>query len=203
MKANARPEIPTLMLIIIGSILASSPSPCFCLTFSDMNMSLRSTIHRYESPFFTSSDGNQRTPSALIILNTPIINLSQDRDGSNEGNDDVALSGVLGVLWKASSYRVCADGGANRLYDATVAIMNRKEEEGVVGVNDAVSNINCNPDFLPDLITGDLDSLRSDVRMYYESKGVPVIRVQDQDYHDLDVSMHMLMIDFLSQLIVV
>jgi hypothetical protein len=106
-------------------------------------MSLRSTIHRYESPFFTSSDGNQRPPSALIILNTPIINLYRD----NEGNDECDLSGVLGVLWKASSYRVCADGGANRLYDATVAIMTRKEKEGVVGVNYAVSNNNCNPDY--------------------------------------------------------
>jgi hypothetical protein len=203
---------------IIGSIFAASiganpfTSSYNCLTFSfpwhilpshnavsdRQLMSLQSTIHRYESPFFTSNDGNHHSPSsALIILNTPIINLSQDRDGhtANEGNDDGDLSGVLGVLWKASSYRVCADGGANRLYDATVAIMTRKEDRGV-GINDAVSN-NCNPDFLPDLITGDLDSLRSDVRMYYETKGVPVIRVQDQNYHDLDVRMYSLMIQFL------
>ena len=32
-----------------------------------------------------------------------------------------------------------------------------------------------------------VDSLRRDVRQYYESKGVEIIRVEDQDYHDLDV----------------
>jgi thiamine pyrophosphokinase len=42
--------------------------------------------------------------------------------------------------------------------------------------------------FLPDLITGDLDSLLPHVREFYEGRGVPVVQIIDQDYHDLDVS---------------
>eukprot|EP00571_Detonula_confervacea_P005630 CAMPEP_0172322624 /NCGR_PEP_ID=MMETSP1058-20130122/46431_1 /TAXON_ID=83371 /ORGANISM="Detonula confervacea, Strain CCMP 353" /LENGTH=315 /DNA_ID=CAMNT_0013038415 /DNA_START=146 /DNA_END=1093 /DNA_ORIENTATION=+ len=122
-------------------------------------------VYHYESPFFPSSSGDRSTPSALILLNTPIKSRG---DTINDGK----LSGVIGVLWETSSYRICADGGANRLYDATVAI--HEDESGY---------------FLPDLITGDLDSLRSDVKKYYETKGVSVVRVEDQNFHDLDKSL--------------
>jgi thiamine pyrophosphokinase len=37
---------------------------------------------------------------------------------------------------------------------------------------------------LPDMIHGDLDSLRDDVRDYYEARGVPVLR--DRDQHSTD-----------------
>ena len=119
--------------------------------------------HRYDSPFFPNEPDHVQAPAALIILNTPITS-------SNPALDD--LSGALGVLWKASSYRVCADGGANRLFEATVQDASR------------VSNT----EYLPDLITGDLDSLFPHVREHYEKKTVPIVRVEDQDYHDLDVS---------------
>ena len=124
----------------------------------------QSMIHRYDSPFFPISSDGQRIPSALIILNTPI----------KSSYDNGRLSGVLGKLWDASSYRICADGGANRLYDATVAIQGMRSETD-------------SSNYLPDLITGDLDSLRSDVHQYYEAKGVSIIRVEDQNFHDLDV----------------
>ena len=75
-------------------------------------------IHRYESPFFSAAKGST-PPSALVILNTPIKSLS-----------DGKLSGVLGKLWEASSYRICADGGANRLYDATVSTTTSIQQEG-------------------------------------------------------------------------
>jgi hypothetical protein len=119
-------------------------------------------VYRYDSPFFPD---DQRWPSALIILNTPI----------KSKNENGTLSGVLGALWEASSYRICADGGANRLYDATVA---RTGSEAPIGT----------ADYFPHLITGDLDSLRPDVRRYYEGRGVSIVRVEDQNFHDLDVS---------------
>ena len=39
--------------------------------------------------------------------------------------------------------------------------------------------------YQPDLIKGDLDSLRPDVRAFYETLGVPVIRDRDQNSTDL------------------
>eukprot|EP00980_Cylindrotheca_fusiformis_P007335 scaffold1525_cov142-Cylindrotheca_fusiformis.AAC.135 len=49
-------------------------------------------------------------------------------------------------LWALSSYHVCADGGANRLYDATYPSL----------------------EYIPELIRGDLDSIKPDVQTYYQ-----------------------------------
>ncbi|KAF8656841.1 hypothetical protein AX16_002389 [Volvariella volvacea WC 439] len=71
---------------------------------------------------------------------------------------------LLQRVWNSSEWHCCADGGANRLYD----ILGPLREQ-----------------YLPDLIKGDLDSLRNDVRDYYTSKGVPVVQDHDQDSTDL------------------
>ncbi|ORY69288.1 Thiamin pyrophosphokinase [Leucosporidium creatinivorum] len=78
-------------------------------------------------------------------------------------NTPLAHDQLFRQIWAAASVRYCADGGANRLYD-------RFEDEAT---------------FLPDLIKGDLDSLKPHVRAYYESKNVPVIHDPDQDSTDL------------------
>eukprot|EP00956_Cyclotella_meneghiniana_P030917 scaffold79547_cov23-Cyclotella_meneghiniana.AAC.1 len=129
-------------------------------------------VHRYDSPFSPNDEcsSNTTTHAALIILNTPIVN-------SGPGKDQ--LSGALSILWRKSCYRICADGGANRLYQATVVSDN----------DDTTATTTCK-EYLPDLITGDLDSLLPHVREYYEDRGVPIVRVEDQDYHDLDVSVY-------------
>ncbi|KAF7312319.1 TPK-B1-binding domain-containing protein [Mycena indigotica] len=67
-------------------------------------------------------------------------------------------------VWNSSQWRCCADGGANRLFDIL-------GEERVF--------------YLPQLIKGDLDSLRPDVRKFYASKGVPIVGDPDQDSTDL------------------
>ncbi|KAF9902177.1 hypothetical protein EC991_005223 [Linnemannia zychae] len=83
---------------------------------------------------------------ALIILNQPIlINRT-----------------LFNNVWKNATYRFCADGGANRLYD----LLKTDEERAK---------------FLPDRIRGDLDSLRDSVKEYYEAQGVAVECVDD-DY---------------------
>lgn len=70
--------------------------------------------------------------------------------------------------------RVCADGGANRLFDQVPLLFPDRDPETV------------RQEYLPDLITGDLDSIRDDVRQYYESCGVRVIDLShDQDSTDL------------------
>ena len=69
-------------------------------------------------------------------------------------------------LWRQSSLRLCADGAANRLHDSF----------------DEVARAS----MLPDLIAGDLDSLRGDVADYYSRSGVLVEGDRDQDTHDFE-----------------
>lgn len=52
------------------------------------------------------------------------------------------------AMWNNCNLKICADGGANRLYDSLTA-----EERGV---------------YVPQYIVGDLDSLRSDVSEFYQ-----------------------------------
>ncbi|KAJ7475797.1 thiamine pyrophosphokinase Thi80 [Mycena latifolia] len=68
-------------------------------------------------------------------------------------------------LWHSSQWHCCADGGANRLFDVAGAAQRTL--------------------FLPDLIKGDLDSIRNDVKDFYISHGVPVVEDPDQDSTDL------------------
>ena len=68
---------------------------------------------------------------------------------------------LLERLWAASSFRVCADGGANRLFD-------------LLGES-----------HVPDAIVGDLDSARAAVLAAYGAAGAAVTRVEDQDANDL------------------
>lgn len=79
------------------------------------------------------SDGDSGV--ALIILHSPI----SDHEGFRQ-------------LYRHASFRLCADGGANRLYDA----------------------FGTGSDVLPDLIHGDLDSLDDAVREAYEKLRVQV-----------------------------
>mmetsp|Transcript_2333 Transcript_2333/g.5399 ORF Transcript_2333/g.5399 Transcript_2333/m.5399 type:complete len:422 (-) Transcript_2333:986-2251(-) len=156
-----------------------------------------SMIYRYNSPFFPISssstttttttngdNGQQRTPSslsALIILNTP-IKCTINKNGK--------LSGVLGALWETSSYRICADGGANRLYDATTTITNTHNQIASVDSSSSSPSSSSSTNlYLPNVITGDLDSVRPDVLRYYEERGVSIVRVEDQNFHDLDKSL--------------
>ncbi|KAJ5908089.1 hypothetical protein N7495_000771 [Penicillium taxi] len=68
---------------------------------------------------------------------------------------------AVGVLSEYASYIICADGGANRLHD-----MLKKEGK--------------ESSELPDIIIGDLDSIRPDVYRHYENLGVTLLRDPDQ-----------------------
>ncbi|KAL6160812.1 thiamine pyrophosphokinase [Exserohilum turcicum] len=98
------------------------------------------------------------TPPGLLILNQPIAHFT-----------------AFSHLWKHSAYRVCADGGANRLFDMFQGDLEEQRER-----------------YLPDIVHGDLDSLRDDVRDYYQSQGVLVSRDGDQDSTDFGKCMQKL-----------
>ncbi|GAA5922463.1 thiamine diphosphokinase [Sporobolomyces koalae] len=111
--------------------------------------------------FLTRSETEPST--ALVILNTPLPPQSLFRR-----------------MWKTARVRYCADGGANRLYDRFV------KGKGKLDSDDAWTDDDANElNWLPDLVLGDLDSLRDDVREYYEQKGVEVRRDRDEFSTDL------------------
>ncbi|KAL5115127.1 thiamine pyrophosphokinase [Pleosporales sp. CAS-2024a] len=87
-------------------------------------------------------------------------------------NQPIAHLDVFVRLWKHTEYRTCADGGANRLFDLFDGDMAMQREQ-----------------YLPNIIHGDLDSLRDDVRAYYASHGVEVSQDHDQDSTDFGKTM--------------
>lgn len=62
----------------------------------------------------------------------------------------------------AATLRVCADGGANRLYDELPAMLLGQSADAVRSA------------YLPTAIQGDMDSIRPDVLDFYRQRGVPV-----------------------------
>mmetsp|Transcript_21152 Transcript_21152/g.29622 ORF Transcript_21152/g.29622 Transcript_21152/m.29622 type:complete len:412 (-) Transcript_21152:111-1346(-) len=133
------------------------------------------TLNDEEKHTSDSTNGNNdnisisKTNTAMIILNSPI----QNPPGL-----------VFQTLWGASSFHVCADGGANRLYEATV-----KDDECDVPKSSNKELLPTSDPYIPDLIKGDLDSLRPDVETYYKRKGCAIKRDTDQDTNDLDKAM--------------
>lgn len=79
---------------------------------------------------------------------------------------------LLPRLWQRCVLKVCADGGANRLFYEQCA-------------QDRVNHA-------PDAIVGDLDSVEDDVADYYRLLGAATVRDPDQDCNDLDKSLRWL-----------
>ena len=115
---------------------------------------------RLNSPLLprTSSDGST---TAMVILNTPIAK---------------PPSTLFEKLWESSTFHICADGGANRLYEATKDIPTGNDND----------DDNHNNPYIPNAIRGDLDSLQPHVREYYASKHVIIEKDPCQDNNDLD-----------------
>lgn len=78
------------------------------------------------------------------------------------------------LLWKHAQLRVCADGGANRLYDDLPALFPHEDASFVRNR------------FKPDVIKGDLDSIRAEVLEFYKQMGTKIVdESHDQDTTDL------------------
>ncbi|CAM6099816.1 unnamed protein product [Calypogeia fissa] len=83
------------------------------------------------------------------------------------------------TLWQQVRLRVCADGGANRLFDELPKFLPHEDEESV------------RHRYKPDVIIGDLDSLRPDVREFYSKLGTTVVdQSYDQETTDLEKSIN-------------
>ena len=96
---------------------------------------------------------------------------SHFNSSSQSGFGMVLLNSPLGELfspaWSAATCRICADGGANRLYD------NYTSDE------DRITN-------RPLAIVGDLDSVRPDVLKFYAAHGVDCVRISDDSKPDAE-----------------
>lgn len=90
------------------------------------------------------------------------------------------LPSISPIIWQHASIHICADGGANRLYDEMPQFL-------------PGHHYDTRTHHLPQLICGDLDSLRPDVERYYSRCGVEIIdQSSDQDSTDFEKCIKML-----------
>ncbi|KAH7464796.1 hypothetical protein PRIC1_005594 [Phytophthora ramorum] len=127
----------------------------------------QSSINRPDLPTQLHSSAFWSNPKAVPRLAVLLLNAAHA--SWRVKKDGVGLQGseLFWNLWSNAQLTVCADGGANRLYDRSVAL----EAQDLVA---------------PNYIKGDLDSLRDDVREFFSAKGTTVLRDPDQNTNDLD-----------------
>ncbi|KAK7259343.1 hypothetical protein RIF29_24947 [Crotalaria pallida] len=78
------------------------------------------------------------------------------------------------LLWDHAKVRVCADGGANRVYDEMPLLFPTQDLSFV------------RSRYKPDVIKGDMDSIRTEVLDFYSEMGTKIIdESHDQDTTDL------------------
>ena len=123
--------------------------------------------------------------SALIILNWELP-FGLDTTSSDQKNNDYERKNNNMVntwrLIQKASVCVCADGGANRLYDQIPLCFPDEDADEV------------RKRYLPHIIAGDLDSVRGEVKEYYSRHGVEIVDLShDQDTTDLMKCIDLLM----------
>uniref|UniRef100_A0A452YYI3 Thiamine pyrophosphokinase n=3 Tax=Aegilops tauschii subsp. strangulata TaxID=200361 RepID=A0A452YYI3_AEGTS len=78
------------------------------------------------------------------------------------------------LLWDRAQVRVCADGGANRVFDGMPELLPGHARDDV------------RSRYKPDVIKGDMDSVRPEVKEYYSNLGTKIAdQSHDQDTTDL------------------
>ncbi|CCH60699.1 hypothetical protein TBLA_0D01920 [Henningerozyma blattae CBS 6284] len=101
-------------------------------------------------------------------------------------NQEIDVPEIFLNLWSYYDIKVCADGGANRLYDffRTLEFTTTLELDEL------------RKKHLPNYIIGDLDSLRDDVRQFYLSNGVVIIKQNTQYSTDFTKSTNLITLHF-------
>ena len=95
--------------------------------------------------------------------------------GGTDGRNDARPPPTIHA---AAKVRLCADGGANRLYDELVPMLaaGGGEEARAAAMED----------FVPDTIIGDMDSIRDEIKGHYSRRGSRLVDLRhDQDSTDL------------------
>jgi len=105
----------------------------------------------HDNAFLTTSFSAAEGTLAVVILN------------------GIGLGASFENVWQKAKITICADGGANILYDRYDKCNTTQKDR-----------------FIPQYIKGDLDSIRDDVAMYYKNHGTQVMQDPDQNSNDLD-----------------
>eukprot|EP00640_Fibrocapsa_japonica_P001263 CAMPEP_0113936874 /NCGR_PEP_ID=MMETSP1339-20121228/3633_1 /TAXON_ID=94617 /ORGANISM="Fibrocapsa japonica" /LENGTH=406 /DNA_ID=CAMNT_0000939443 /DNA_START=179 /DNA_END=1399 /DNA_ORIENTATION=+ /assembly_acc=CAM_ASM_000762 len=135
------------------STTSSIPVRTHCQEFLTANWGEQATSVTPENETITSVE---QDVYALVILNTNCCGDSFER------------------LWSVTKFHICADGGANRLYDMVFELAMKRGENPEEMVKK----------YVPDVIKGDLDSLRPEVGQFYQGLGTKVIKDPDQNCND-------------------
>ncbi|KAL2454224.1 Thiamine pyrophosphokinase 1 [Abeliophyllum distichum] len=119
---------------------------------SDMDLMIHSST--FLLPDFPADNGFSLLYS-LVVLNQPLPKFTP-------------------LLWNHACFRVCADGGANRLYDEFPQLF---PDEDAFAIRKR---------YRPDVIKGDMDSIRAEVLEFYSNLGTKTIDAShDQDSTDM------------------
>ncbi|CAH9123716.1 unnamed protein product [Cuscuta epithymum] len=113
----------------------------------------------HSSPFFlpnTPADEGHALTYALVILNQRLPRFTP-------------------LLWKAAQLHICADGGANRVFDELPHFFPHED----------VSDVRKR--YKPDVIKGDMDSIRDEVRDFYSGLGS---RIDDESHDQNTTDLH-------------
>lgn len=98
-------------------------------------------IHSYWNFFSGAALSSDRH---LLILNQPIPSFE-----------------ILTKMWNSCNLKVCADGGANRLFQTFTSVTDRIK-------------------YKPDYIVGDLDSIKAEILEFYRSNEVTILKKPSQ-----------------------
>uniref|UniRef100_A0A0D9V0S3 Thiamine pyrophosphokinase n=2 Tax=Leersia perrieri TaxID=77586 RepID=A0A0D9V0S3_9ORYZ len=78
-------------------------------------------------------------------------------------------------LWTHAKLRICADGGANRIFDEMFQLTNEQDYERVRNR------------YIPEIIEGDMDSIRPEVKRFYSSQGS---QISDKSHNQETTDLH-------------
>ncbi|XP_047060832.1 thiamine pyrophosphokinase 2-like isoform X1 [Lolium rigidum] len=78
-------------------------------------------------------------------------------------------------LWAQAKLRICADGGANRIFDEMSQMTSYEDDESTRNR------------YIPEIIEGDMDSIRPEVKRFYSCQGT---KISDKSHNQETTDLH-------------